>query len=83
MIEALACGTPVIGLDSGAIPEVVSDQKTGFIIPKKNAVDGITEAITRIKTIDRQTCRNDFEARFTLARMCAEHAAAYRSLLTK
>jgi glycosyltransferase involved in cell wall biosynthesis len=81
MIEALACGTPVIGLDSGAIPEVVSERKTGFVVASANAVAGIAEALAELPSIDRRTCRAAFEARFTLERMCAEHIVAYRSLI--
>jgi glycosyltransferase involved in cell wall biosynthesis len=96
MIEALACGTPVIGLDSGAIPEVVRDGVTGFVVGKVmrqavNAKSGqperrvddertaavLVETLGRIGTIDRRACRADFEARFTLERMVAEHLAVY------
>jgi glycosyltransferase involved in cell wall biosynthesis len=89
MIEALACGTPVIGLDSGAIPEVVKDGETGFVVSR--TMDGkqvntistaraLAGAIKRINEIDRRACRQDFEARFTLDRMVHEHRAAYDSL---
>ena len=84
LIEALACGTPVIGLDSGAIPEVIKDGQTGFVVPKADEaemVDGLSKAIGRIGQIDRHSCRADFESRFTLERMCHEHLAAYEALL--
>lgn len=85
MIEALACGTPVIGLDSGAIPEVVKDGQTGFIVTKSEAesqtAERLAEAIARLDTIDRQACRKDFEARFTLEQMCHGHLAAYSKLI--
>jgi glycosyltransferase involved in cell wall biosynthesis len=80
MIEALACGTPSIGLDSGAIPEVIEDKVTGFVVPKEDAVDGVTRALERITEIDRRTCRARFEAKFTIERMCAEHAEVYEKL---
>jgi glycosyltransferase involved in cell wall biosynthesis len=84
MIEALASGTPIIGLNSGAIPEVITD-KTGILV-KKAVVDDVTienlsQAIQQIDTIDRHACRNDFEARFTLNRMCQNHADVYRQLI--
>jgi glycosyltransferase involved in cell wall biosynthesis len=82
-IEALACGTPVIGLGSGAIPEIISSGVNGFVI-EKQATDeatasGIANAIGRIGEIDRAACRASFEAKFTLERMCAEHLAAYKT----
>ncbi len=75
-IEALACGTPVIALNSGALPEIITP-KNGILVDKANAVDGIADAIAKVTTIPRAACRTDFEARFTLARMCAEHLALY------
>jgi glycosyltransferase involved in cell wall biosynthesis len=100
MIEALACGTPVIGLNSGAIPEVVIDGVTGIVVPKvmrsvvnpKNGrrdeqVDSaatalaLARAIGEVRRIDRRACRTDFETRFTLKRMCAEHQLVYEELV--
>ena len=89
-IESLACGTPVIGLDSGALPEIIKDGKTGMIalkvisetgkIDEAATADNIAEAITKIHTIDRDDCRRDFENRFTLDRMCSEHLSLYEML---
>jgi glycosyltransferase involved in cell wall biosynthesis len=83
MIEALASGTPIIGLDSGAIPEIITT-KTG-ILAHKTATDEITannlcQAIQQIGNINRATCRQDFEDRFTLDRMCQKHAEVYYKL---
>jgi glycosyltransferase involved in cell wall biosynthesis len=84
-IEALACGTPVIALDSGALPEVVKAGQTGFIIPKHEndaaVATDIAAAIQRAGSIDRRACRADFEARFTAARMCADYQAVYKQLV--
>lgn len=80
IIEALACGTPVIGLNTGAIPEIITHGVTGYVIEKENAVHGIAEAINRIDTLNRRACRSDFEARFTSARMCEEHLSLYKTL---
>jgi glycosyltransferase involved in cell wall biosynthesis len=86
MIEALACGTPLIGLDSGAIPEVIKEGKTGFVVQKTDddtkTANAIAAAIARIPEIDRHAARADFEARFTIDRMCKEHLAAYQKLTT-
>lgn len=83
LIEALACGTPVIGLDSGAIPEVVKNGETGLVVAKGNGRatgDILADAIENIYAINRQMCRQDFEDRFTLERMCAEHFSVYAVL---
>lgn len=86
MIEALACGTPVIGLDSGAIPEVVRDGVTGFVVAKSTSeqrtIHNLNMAIGRLAEIDRTTCRQDYESRFTLRRMIREHKAIYERLTT-
>ncbi|MCW1908207.1 MAG: glycosyltransferase [Candidatus Saccharibacteria bacterium] len=94
MIESLAASTPVIGLDSGAISEVVKDGHTGFIVPlikrqedrkevvdESRAVQGLAKALKQIETINRKDCRADFEARFTLDRMVNDHIAAYKKLV--
>lgn len=90
MIEALACGTPVVGLDSGAIPEVIKNIETGFLVKKvmrKNATldedlttDRLAEALKGVDQINRYACRQDFETRFTRERMCREHLAVYKQL---
>lgn len=89
-IEAMACGTPVIGLDSGALPEVIEDGKTGYIVPKTLDPDGrvdddvtatkLAEALASVGKVDRKTCRADYESRFTATRMCEEHLAVYAKL---
>lgn len=81
MIEALACGTPVIGINAGAIPEVVDEGVTGLIVENdKNTVNSLVEAINKIGSIDRKTCRKVFEERFSVERMCKEHLNVYKSL---
>jgi glycosyltransferase involved in cell wall biosynthesis len=95
MIEALAVGTPVIGLDSGAIKEVVKHGETGFVVPilrlmkdskdvvdETSAVKGLVHTLQNITTIDRTACRTDFEARFTLDRMVQEHIQTYEHLVS-
>jgi glycosyltransferase involved in cell wall biosynthesis len=89
-IESLACGTPVVALDSGALPEVIQDGETGFIVKKvrtaANEIDepataqALANAIGQTQTISRKACRRDFETRFTAARMCAEHFTIYEML---
>ncbi|HEX6462652.1 MAG TPA: glycosyltransferase [Candidatus Saccharimonadales bacterium] len=95
MIEALACGTPVIGLSSGAIPEVITPHKTGYVVQKAFKMNQksnwvidepataelIAQALDNIDKISRRQCRQAFEHRFTLRRMCQEHMKVYRNLL--
>ena len=81
-IEALACGTPVIGLNAGATKEIIRDGHTGFIFDKNNPelIQQLAETFERIDTIDRKKCRNDFESRFTLGVMAKAHKDAYERL---
>jgi glycosyltransferase involved in cell wall biosynthesis len=85
MIEALACGTPIVGLDSGAIPEVISEGKTGYVVnkgkTKAETVKGLAKVLEKLDSIDRTACRKEFEERFTLARMCQEHKSTYEKIL--
>lgn len=84
IIEALACGTPVIGLASGAIPEIINDGVTGFVVPKSDdeqtMIDCLAQAISKLDAIDRRACREDFEARFTLEHMAKRHHTMYLKL---
>jgi glycosyltransferase involved in cell wall biosynthesis len=77
MIEALACGTPVVAYRRGSVPEVLSDGETGFI------VDGLDEAIAaarRLPELDRRRCRDAFERNFTASRMANEYVPLYERL---
>ena len=83
MIEALACGTPIIGLDSGAIPEIIKPGETGFIIPKTSEpemIKNFASAIAQTPHINRAHCRADFLRRFTTTHMCRAHLKIYRAL---
>lgn len=83
MIEALASGTPLIGLASGAIPEIIT-KKTGILVDKfeseEKIIDGLVDAIKEIDKIDRKACRADFDNRFTINHMCSNHAEVYYKL---
>lgn len=85
VIEALACGTPVIGLNSGALPELITNRKNGLLIEKGTSegqtVGRLAKAISEASVLDRQACRQDFEARFSLKRMSREHLAVYNKLI--
>ena len=75
MIEAMACGTPVIARPCGSVPEVIEDGRIGFI---GDTVDDLVEAVKRIDTIDRGECRRYVERRFSVARMVDDYEALYR-----
>jgi glycosyltransferase involved in cell wall biosynthesis len=84
-IEALACGTPAIGLNSGALPEVIADGKTGYVVAKSTTeaetVERLVKALADRQKIHRAACRTEFEKRFTVERMCTEHLQAYTTLV--
>jgi glycosyltransferase involved in cell wall biosynthesis len=78
MIEAMACGTPVIAYRRGSVPEIVEENVSGFV------VDTIEEAITavrRIGDLDRVRVRAEFERRFTAERMAYDYVRIYQQLL--
>ncbi|MCA0049080.1 glycosyltransferase family 4 protein [Mesorhizobium sp. B283B1A] len=76
-IEAMACGTPVIAFNRGAVPEVIDDGVSGLIV---ESVDEAVEALRRIGGLDRARVRKAFEKRFTVERMCSDYLAIYHSL---
>ena len=77
MIEALACGTPVIAFGQGSVPEIISDGLTGFIVDN---IEQAVEATARIGEIDRADCRREFEARFSDRRMAQDYIKIYKNL---
>jgi len=78
MIEAMACGTPVIAYRRGSVPEVVDDGVTGFVVDNED--EAIT-AVKRIGELDRRTIRTTFETRFGARRMAEDYLRHYQSLL--
>jgi glycosyltransferase involved in cell wall biosynthesis len=77
MIEAMACGTPVIAWRNGSVPEVIDEGLTGFVV---NSIDDAVEMVGRSKMMDRATCRAVFEARFDAARMARDYVQVYEEL---
>ncbi|MBR0932908.1 glycosyltransferase family 4 protein [Bradyrhizobium jicamae] len=76
MIEAMACGTPVIAYRSGSVPEVIEDGVTGFIVEgEAQAIEAVREA----KRLDRAKVRARFEERFSASRMAREYESLYRA----
>src|SRR3989338_7917481 len=66
MAEAGSCGTPVIGFDRGAVPEVIVDCKTGFVVQYEKGVDGLKEALQKIDRIKPQDCREHILNNFSV-----------------
>jgi glycosyltransferase involved in cell wall biosynthesis len=77
MIEAMACGTPIIAFNRGSVPEVVDDGLTGFIVEDERGAIG---ALDRLSQLSRESIRRQFEKRFTARRMAQEYLAVYRAL---
>jgi glycosyltransferase involved in cell wall biosynthesis len=78
MIEAMACGTPVIAFNRGSVPEVVDEGVTGFIVEDEIGAVG---AVDRLSRLSREKIRKRFEERFTARRMAQDYLAVYRSLI--
>ena len=78
LIEALACGTPVLAYRRGSIPEIIEDRGTGFVC---EGLDEMTAAIQRIPEIDRRRCRLSFEQRFSVERMAQDYLRVYGQAL--
>jgi hypothetical protein len=78
MIEAMACGTPVIAFDNGSVPEVIDHGVSGFIVRDEA---GAIDAVRRLGTLDRRRIRERFEARFTAQRMAENYLALYARLI--
>jgi glycosyltransferase involved in cell wall biosynthesis len=78
VVEALACGTPVIACNRGSMPELIEDGVTGFLV---DSLDAAVDAIGRIDEIDRAACRAAVSARFTVDLMADRYLALYRSIL--
>jgi len=77
MIEAMACGTPVIAFPSGSVPEVIDDGMTGFVVEPEQALS----AIDAISKLDRRQVRGRFEQRFMARRMAQDYVRIYETLL--
>ncbi|HEY0629803.1 MAG TPA: glycosyltransferase family 4 protein [Sphingomicrobium sp.] len=78
VIEAMACGTPVIAYRRGSMPELIVDGVTGFLV---DTLDEAIAAIERVGEIDRAACRQHVERHFTVARMADQYLTLYNRLL--
>jgi glycosyltransferase involved in cell wall biosynthesis len=77
-IEALACGTPILALRRGSVPELIDDGQTGFVC---DTGDQMVKAVPRISSLNRSHCRHVFETRFTVGRMVQDYLSAYEALV--
>ncbi|MGH6950908.1 MAG: glycosyltransferase family 4 protein, partial [Vitreimonas sp.] len=80
MIEAMACGTPVIAYGRGSVPEVIDDGESGFVV---HSIDEAVRAVSRLDTLPRTSVRDTFEARFTADRMADDYLEIYRLLAAR
>lgn len=80
LIEAMACGTPVIAFDQGAIPEVIKHGVTGFVVKTE---EEMAEALAHVKELDRARIRREFEARFSDSTMASHYVDLYEGILQR
>ena len=78
MVEAMACGTPVVAFNRGAASEVVKHGETGFVV---NTLDEMASAVEEVHRIDPRSCREHTRQKFDVFRMVGEYLAAYERIL--
>jgi glycosyltransferase involved in cell wall biosynthesis len=77
LIEAMACGTPVIAWSMGSVPEILDDGTTGFLV---NSVEEAAKAVLKLESLERARCRKTFEKRFSVRQMSLNYLEVYRRL---
>ncbi|MEX0929071.1 MAG: glycosyltransferase family 4 protein [Balneolales bacterium] len=80
MVEAMACGTPVIAFNRGSVEEIIHHEKTGFVV---ETVDEAVEAVRRLGLINRADCRKHYENNFHVSRMAENYLKAYEILIDR
>jgi glycosyltransferase involved in cell wall biosynthesis len=80
MVEAMACGTPVIAYRGGAVPELVEQAQTGFVV---ESLEHAVEAVRHIAQLSRKGCREVFEQRFTATRMAHDYVQQFERLIAR
>jgi glycosyltransferase involved in cell wall biosynthesis len=78
MAEALACGTPILALQRGSVPEVVNDGETGFV---RTTADDLVPCVQRLPQLSRAACRRDAEQRFSAEVIVSQYQALYAARL--
>jgi len=74
----MLCGTPVIAFNKGAMPELILDRKTGFLV---NSIDEAVEAVNNIKSINRKYCREHAASKFSRQKMIEGYVEVYKKIL--
>src|SRR6266478_3200769 len=77
LIEAMACGTPVIAYPSGSVPEIIEEGRTGFLV---SDLQGAARAVEQVSQLNREECRRSFEERFSATRMTKDYLTVYEKL---
>ncbi len=80
VVEAMACGTPVIAFNKGSMPEVINNGQTGFLV---NSVEEAVEALKQVKQIDRLKCRKWVEEKFSVERMVDDYIKVYEKIISE
>jgi glycosyltransferase involved in cell wall biosynthesis len=80
MIEAMACGTPVVAFRRGSVPEILDEGETGFVV---STIEEAVAAVDRLDEISRRGCRAAFERRFTAPRMARDYVRIYRQQIER
>lgn len=80
MIEAMACGTPVLAYNCGSVPEVLDEGITGFGV---NSLREAVAAVSRLSSLDRRKCRDAFERKFSVQRMADDYLTIYESMINE
>jgi glycosyltransferase involved in cell wall biosynthesis len=80
MIEAMACGTPVVAFRRGSVPEVMAHGESGWIV---ESIEGACRALERLESLPRERCRRVFEERYTARRMAADYLAVYAQIISR
>lgn len=80
LAESMACGTPVLALSQGSIPEVIKNQVTGFI---ENDIDSLIKRVKEVKNIDRKACRKHVEDNFSAERMVDGYLSVYQEIINR
>jgi glycosyltransferase involved in cell wall biosynthesis len=80
MIEAMACGTPVIAYRRGSVAEVMENGVTGFVVER---LEEAVKAVEQVATLSRKRCRQVFDERFTAARMARDYLRIYRRIVAE
>ncbi len=78
LVESMACGTPVVALNRGAVPEIVVDGKTGFVV---DSTDAMIEAVSLIDSIDPSDCRSHVQTHFSIKSMAYKYSELYHQII--